>query len=193
MNEVPDQKTRLMEAAIDLFASKGFRGTSIRDIAHAHGTSISNIYHYFGSKEGLLVAILQHLSELLLQGLRQAADSHPDPVEGLERLIETHLRLSFENLNGAKVFILDEEHFSPEGNKISRDIQMEVLDIYLEQLRRVQAAGRLKSGHLKVMAFNILACVNWQMRWFRPRGPLSHREVTREILSFILHGIMKEA
>lgn len=192
MNDSNDQKTRLMEVAVHLFASKGFRGTSIRDIAQAHGTSISNIYHYFGNKEGLLVAILQHLSELLIRELRQAVAQDVDPVAGLKALIEAHLRLAAENLDGAKVFILDEEHFTPEGNKISRGFQMEILEIYLNQLRRVREAGQLRPGNLRVTAFNILACINWKLRWFRPRGPLTHQEVGREILSFVFHGLLHQ-
>jgi AcrR family transcriptional regulator len=184
------QKQRLLEAGIDLFVAKGYTGTSIRDIATAHGTSISNIYHYFGSKEGLLIAILQCLSAKLLEALREIPDSCSDPLEGLKRLVTNHIRLCFENLNGTKIFLLDAEHFSPEGNKVSREIQLKVLEIYVRQLGLLAEAGIIKKRNLKVMAFNILACINWQMRWYRPKGPLTPDEVCQEILSFVLHGVM---
>ena len=50
-------KERMIEVAIDLFSAKGYKGTSIRDIARAMGVSISNICHYFDNKEGLWLAI----------------------------------------------------------------------------------------------------------------------------------------
>ena len=53
-------KDKIIRVAIDLFSAKGFKGTSIRDIASAMGMSISNIYHYFGNKEGLWLAILEY-------------------------------------------------------------------------------------------------------------------------------------
>ena len=188
--EFGDQKQRLLEVGIELIAAKGYTGTSIRDIANAHGTSISNIYHYFGSKEGLLVAILEYLSGKLLAGLRKEFEEAREPLEGLRRLVHNHLDLSVAFFDGAKIFLLDAEHFSAEGNRISRRIQVEVLDIYVEQLRRLREAGLIGDGNLKIMAFNILACINWQMRWFRPAGPLAVEEVQREILEFVLYGVL---
>ncbi len=63
MTQPLENKDKLLKTAIDLFAAKGFKGTSIRDIAQAMGMSISNIYHYFGSKEGLMLAILENSSK----------------------------------------------------------------------------------------------------------------------------------
>ena len=51
-------RQRILDAATKLFARHGFSGTSIRDIAGAAGTTIPNIYHYFGSKDGLYQLIL---------------------------------------------------------------------------------------------------------------------------------------
>jgi AcrR family transcriptional regulator len=50
MTGLSANRDKILEASLDLFAAKGFRGTSIRDIANAVGISISNIYHYFGNK-----------------------------------------------------------------------------------------------------------------------------------------------
>ena len=62
-------KDKLALSALEFFAERGFAGTSIRDIAKATGLSISNIYHHFGNKEGLLLAILETASEKLLTKL----------------------------------------------------------------------------------------------------------------------------
>ena len=51
-------RDKIIETALDLFAFKGFDGTSMRDVANSIGISISNIYHYFGNKEGLILAVL---------------------------------------------------------------------------------------------------------------------------------------
>ena len=188
--EFSDQKKRLMAVAMELIADHGYTGTSIRDIAQAHGTSISNIYHYFGSKDGLLVAILQNLSGLLLDALKKVVAENHEPKESLKCLVATHLQLSAENTKGAKVFLLDAEHFSSEGNRISREIQLEVLDIYVGQLRRLQEAGLTGNRNLKIMAFNILACINWQLRWLRPGTGLKSDQAHQEILEFVVNGVL---
>lgn len=50
----------ILEAALSLFASKGFAGTSIEEICTTSGASIGSLYHHFGSKEGLAAALYAH-------------------------------------------------------------------------------------------------------------------------------------
>ncbi|MBW1852260.1 MAG: TetR/AcrR family transcriptional regulator [Deltaproteobacteria bacterium] len=185
-----DNKEKLLNVAIDLFATKGFKGTSIRDIARAMGMSISNIYHYFGNKEGLLLAILQRSSQGLVEGLHQISKQDLDPLERFNLLLKAHFSLSVHRRKESKIFFLDEEDLAPEGNKINRRIQLEVLDIYLKELRDLEAAGYVKCRSLKVLAFNIFGVINWYMRWYRPEGPLSQEETAEEAISFILHGML---
>jgi AcrR family transcriptional regulator len=49
----------ILDAARDVFAEHGFRGGVLRDVADRAGVSAANIIHHFGSKEGLLVALLE--------------------------------------------------------------------------------------------------------------------------------------
>jgi len=69
-------RQRVRDAAVHLFAVKGFHGTGIRDLAEAAQLSSASLYHYMGTKEGLLVSIM---------------------VESLERLLETGRRLVVES------------------------------------------------------------------------------------------------
>jgi len=182
-------KDQILSVATDLFSAKGFIGTSIRDISNAMGMSISNIYHYFGSKEGLLLAILRRSSEALLDDLHRVSEMELEPLERFKRLIETHLRLCRDFGKETRIFMLDEEHLSVEGDRVNRQIQRRVLNIYLKELRTLEDVGYLHCRNLKVLAFNVLGVINWYLRWYSPGGPLSHNEVSEEIISFILNGI----
>ena len=53
-----DTKREIVDAALELFATNGFHGTSMRDIARAAGVRESGIYHYFTNKEALLDAVI---------------------------------------------------------------------------------------------------------------------------------------
>jgi TetR/AcrR family transcriptional regulator len=52
-------RERLLKAALHLFASKGYAATSVRDIVNAAGVTAPTLYHHFGNKEGIFLAILQ--------------------------------------------------------------------------------------------------------------------------------------
>ena len=57
--EGPSTRERILDAAIDLFAQKGFHGTSVRDIARGVGIKESSIYNHFTGKDGILATILE--------------------------------------------------------------------------------------------------------------------------------------
>jgi TetR/AcrR family transcriptional regulator, regulator of cefoperazone and chloramphenicol sensitivity len=58
-------RARIRDVAVGLFASRGYRGTTIRDVAAEAGVSPGLVQHHFGAKEGLREACDQHLAETL--------------------------------------------------------------------------------------------------------------------------------
>jgi len=190
MEEVLATRDQVIKAAIDLFSIKGFNGTSIRAIANAMGMSISNIYHYFGNKEGLMLAILEQSSKRLLETLQQVSEKEIDPLDRFKLLVESHVRLSEVFRKESKIFFIDEDHLSPDGNDRNRQNQREILNIYLKELQTLKGLGYLLSQNLPVLAFNILGVINWQLKWYRPDGPLSMDDVSKEIVSFVMHGLL---
>jgi AcrR family transcriptional regulator len=190
MQDLQESKEKLIKVATHLFASKGFRGTSIRDIANSMGMSISNIYHYFDNKEGLLLGILQHSSMALVRKLRHASDPNLEPLERFKRLLKSHIQHSAEGPKDGKIFLLDEEHLSQEGAEINRKLQREILEIYLASLRDLEASGYVQCRSLTILAFNIFGVLNWTLRWYRPDGKLTLDEITEEVVSFILYGAL---
>ena len=86
---------RLFREGARLFAEKGFGSVSVREICKAAGTSINMIHHYFGSKDGLLQAIVdRHGAAVFAVPIRLLANpvrSGEDLVSRIEMLIETTL------------------------------------------------------------------------------------------------------
>lgn len=88
-------RDRLLDAGADLIAAKGFDGVSVREICRQAGTSINMVHHYFGSKQGLLDAIVEQFSsgvfEIPMRLLDKEPRSKADFVSRLELLFETTL------------------------------------------------------------------------------------------------------
>jgi len=179
----------LLEVAIDLFAERGFAGTSIRDIAKAIGKSVSNVYHYFENKEELWLAILEHSVKGLPETLREIAHGEGEPLERFERLLRAHLQTVVTHQRESKIFLINEEMLSPKGKEINKKIQKEIFDIYVEQMRLLQSHNLVKTKRVQILAFNILGVLNWHLRWYDPKGNLSMEETHEEMIGFILHGM----
>lgn len=173
----------------NLFDRKGYRGTSIRDIARTTDTSISNIYHYFGSKEGLWKEIQNNTVREIPGQLKAAVEGEADPVRQFKRLLGVHLKLADKFQRESRIFFINADRLDASRDVKQREIQREVLAVYLEVLGRLQKKGYLKSRRLKVVAFNVLGVINWMLRWYRPDGELTAEEVRREIIGFVTRGV----
>ncbi|MGQ0841733.1 TetR/AcrR family transcriptional regulator [Actinokineospora sp.] len=83
----PDAARRLMAAAVDAFAERGFHATTTRDIATAAGMSPAALYVHFPSKAAVLFAISRTGHERALAMVTAAAVGD-DPAAGMRRLVE---------------------------------------------------------------------------------------------------------
>src|SRR5258705_11319337 len=79
-------KQRIEQAALQLFAAKGLEATGIRDIADRAGLSTSALYHYMGSKDGLLVAFLVQSMTRLTRVAWAALDAAAGPAAQMPAL-----------------------------------------------------------------------------------------------------------
>ncbi len=91
-----DTKTRILDAAEELFADHGFPATSMRDITQEAGVNLAAINYHFGSKEALLVSVLERKIAPVnqarlarLRALEAAAGDHPIATEDLVRAFLT--------------------------------------------------------------------------------------------------------
>ena len=180
-------REKLLDAAVDLFAANGFGGTSIRDIARLTGMTIPNIYYHFGSKEGLLIAILERATHQIVSGLGEVvARSDLQPLDRFKLLLKTHFDLLINvGRKEADILFLEEEHVS----RFRKPFQIDLLNIYRGELRNLQALGYVNQKNITVLAFNIFGVINWHLRWYKPDGKLTLDEIKEEMVAFVLFGM----
>ena len=70
------RKDRIMDAALRIFAEKGFQNATISEISKEAGVSEATIYEYFGTKEELLFAIPEKVSQRIFRGNRTRPALH---------------------------------------------------------------------------------------------------------------------
>ena len=187
------RREELIRAAVELFSEHGFKGTSIRDIARHLGISVSNMYHYFETKEDLWLAIQEYSVRWLPDRLEAVWALSSDPVERFRLLLRAHLESSGIYQKESRIFMMDQDQVSKKGQGKSMQIQKKVLDIYLKHLAALQEAGYLATQQTKILAFNTLGVVNWYLRWYKADGPLPAEQVFDEIINFILNGAINKA
>ncbi|MEO6777873.1 MAG: TetR family transcriptional regulator [Gemmatimonadaceae bacterium] len=102
----------LLTAAATTFATRGYSGTSMRDIAHDSGISLSGIYYYTRGKSSLLYEIQSRTIDALLASAAQALSTVTAPREQLLQFVENHV--AYTNDHPAFVRVLAHET-APDG------------------------------------------------------------------------------
>ncbi len=93
-----DKKEQIINKAIELFAQKGFEGTSIRDLANSAGVNIAMINYYFGSKEKLFECLVAHKAAYTRGLLDEIVnDNSLSDIEKIDRIIDNYITRIFTN------------------------------------------------------------------------------------------------
>ncbi len=185
-NQSTNTAEKLLDAAVELFAANGFNATSIRDIAGLTGMTISNIYYHYGSKEGLLNAILERATRRIVDGLTEVVNRDMDPLERFKLLLNTHFDLLVNiGRKEANILFLEEEYVS----RFRKPFQIELLDIYRKELQTLQSLGYVSQENLTILAFNVFGVINWHLRWYKPEGKMTLDQVKDEMVAFLFYGM----
>jgi AcrR family transcriptional regulator len=175
--ETPDARTRLARAAIDAFATRGFHGTTTRDISTAAGMSPAALYVHHRSKEELLHG-LAHLGHTrVLELVRASVARSDDPVTQLGDLVEDFVHDHAVSHTGARVInyelaALSEEHHA-EILAIRHDIDLVVRDV----VDRGVASGDFRTPDPHMTSLAILSLGIDVARWYRDDGRWTPEQV----------------
>src|SRR6185437_14513665 len=93
----PEIRDGILKSAARLFAAKGYPNTSIVDLAEACNSSRGALYHYFESKEQILLAILETHLETVLGELSAIASQRADALDNLRALVRRLMLLNSQN------------------------------------------------------------------------------------------------
>jgi TetR/AcrR family transcriptional regulator len=86
MDDPAGNKERIASEATRLFSERGYEGVGVGEICEVAGITKPTLYHYFGSKRGLLDAIVEERGRPLLAAVREASRWEHDVPKGLERM-----------------------------------------------------------------------------------------------------------
>jgi AcrR family transcriptional regulator len=180
---------RIVDAALDLFATVGFAATGIRDIAKAAEVTSAALYHWYPNKDELLVSIMRRglhrfsaLSELALADVST-------PEDRLATLVavhvSSHLRIPRE------VQVIDTEVRSLQGD--ARAAIIKDRDNYEAYWTAALDAG-IRTGVFDIeqpaiARLALLEMCNGVARWFNPKGALSEDEVCEAFVDQTLGAV----
>ena len=102
-----DRQHRILTAAAEVFARRGYGESAVDDIAKAAGTSKGGVYFHFPGKEAIVLALLDQTAALLMGKVHEAIDAERDPVAKAEAALHVLLRTLTRHRTLARVFAVE--------------------------------------------------------------------------------------
>jgi AcrR family transcriptional regulator len=166
-------KTKIREAALRLFASKGYEATGIRDIAREAGVSVATLYGHMSNKQDLLVTIMEYGLVRLSEAARELVSASDDPVEQLAALVRLHVWVHARRRQSA--IVVDTELRSLTGDQLmhTRSLRDDYEKLWRDVVRRGNLEGCMDVPEPKLTSFAILEMCTGVSHWYRPDGELN--------------------
>ncbi len=182
------KRMAILRTAGRLFNQKGFRETSLNDLAHELQVTKPTLYYYVENKEDILFQCLLGAITYLLDETETIQQSQLSGIDKLTRFI--HLFTS----------ILDDElgrclaHPGPEPLSDKYQRQIDPLYVRLDTNMRQIIDHGVKDGSLrrcnpKITAFTIFGSIYWMTKWYQVGGEMTTKDVAEEMVAIFTNGL----
>jgi AcrR family transcriptional regulator len=176
----------MVSTAAAVFARQGYDQTTMQDLAGSMGLATGALYHYFGSKEQLLMAIFDQLAEPILSRAREISLSDEPPADRLRALVRLWVAHVIEYRESVLVFQQERHMIESEPRwRATLDNHRAFQRIIRHTLDEVHAAGR-RAHDPRVEVGALMGMVNYTPTWYQPEGRLTPDEIADGYLELFL-------
>jgi AcrR family transcriptional regulator len=185
------RRDELLKLAATMFAERGLRATTVRDIADSAGILSGSLYHHFKSKEQMVEEVLRDFLDWLFGRYQEIVDTEPNPLERLKGLFmasfeaieDRHAQVVIYQDEAKRLSSLPQFGFVETRNKEQRKMWLDLLNQGIE-------GGYFRPDIDVDLVYRFIRDTTWvSVRWYQPGGPLTAEQVGRQYLSIVLGGI----
>ena len=178
----------IIHEAARLFFQKGYKNTSLEEVANILQVTRPAIYHYFKSKEKIMVAIQKEVSNKVMTYSGEVLALNLPADQKFERMVYYHALLILENrIEMGIVF----EELKNLPSHLAEEV-LTVIDQYYKNMNILYQAS-VNSGHFidvdpSIAVQVTLGACNWAYKWFSPDGTFTKEQVAELISQMLVQG-----
>ena len=163
-----DRPGEIVDAALAVFAEKGFAAARLDEIATRAGVSKGALYLYFETKEDIFRAVVDQAIAPNIQAIRAMIASHPGPFSDLLRLFGARIAMLIEtqSIGGVFKMVIGEARNFPEVARVWHDkLASHALGALTDAIRAAQARGEVRPGDPRAFAVQLIAPMLMGVLW----------------------------
>lgn len=185
------RKEVILQQAASLFKEKGFKATSMRDLAEALGIEAASLYNHISSKNELLHLICFSVAERFLSKMAVVEKSKGTAISKLETILQFHIKEMVNRYN--EVYVSDREwrHLSEpllhEYRELRRSYRKQITTLIESGI----AAGEIKNIDAPTAVLILLHAISGIESWQRSRQKINPKELEKNMITILISGLKK--
>ncbi|ALG85980.1 TetR/AcrR family transcriptional regulator [Gordonia phthalatica] len=188
----PSRRDELLGIAGELFADRGLRSTTVRDIADAAGILSGSLYHHFDSKESMVDELLRDFLDSLFARYREIVDAGLPATDTLRQLVVASFEAIDSRHTAVAIYQNESRHLLGQDRfEYIGDRNVEFRRLWESQLRRGVDEGDFRADLDIDLVYRFMRDTVWvAVRWYRPGGSMTVEQIADQYLSIVLDGIL---
>jgi TetR/AcrR family transcriptional regulator, cholesterol catabolism regulator len=195
MTEPLDRRELIVATAAEMFARKGVRSTTVREIADAVGILSGSLYHYFTSKDEIVREILMHFLDAIRARNAEVLARGQGAAESLREIVLSSLQLAREMPDATAIYQNELQYLRE--SPLFKDVQEAAADVqraWLGIIERGVADGAFRDDIPPRVFHRLIRDAVWLSgRSQRSDGGYSTEQLADAITSIFLHGFAARA
>ena len=183
---------QILETASRLFAQKGYKSTSMNEIANELGIKKATIYYYFPSKEQILFEIMNFAMDEALKDLKKISKMKIPPMKKLEESLKFYSKYYVKKQNDLILLVNELNSLNERYKKILIDKEKVYVNIFKGIFSELKEQGKLKDIPLTIIAFSFFGMVHYTIKWYRASGEVKPEKLSEYFVEIFTKGIVLE-
>ncbi len=180
----------IIDCSVRLFREKGYRSTSLEEVAEAFGVKRQAIYHYFNNKNDILFCIIDRMLKKFTAEIDDAFRKSLPHHEKFIRVLIAHAKVAMEFSSYVAVW-------QEERKQLPEDVKIELNKIFMEYHEEMfklydqgVETGNFIKTNTKYAVLTLLGACTWSYNWYE-EGCCEPDKLASEIVNFISKGFIK--
>lgn len=182
----PSKKTEIVQAAAELFSTKGFKATTVRDIAERAGVLSGSLYAHIDTKEDLLLEIVRRAAGEFADAVKPIVSADLAPEEKVRQAVHAHLGVIASSRAWSTVYLDEDAAFSDAGRHEARQLRRSYEHYWMQILEEGQTRQVFSLDDPALTRLFILSALNGFHRWYNPDGKLMVRDIADHYADMVI-------
>lgn len=182
------KREAVLERAAALFAELGYDAVSLNDLAESLTIAKPTLYHYFKSKDEILLEIKGRAQEEIFSGIEAADKAGGTGLQKIDAFVRHFIKVTTSDI-GRCLMTINVRSLEPGSRQQIQGREKAAEDLVLAFFEEGVKDGSLRAQNIKVAYQSMTGMISWIAIWYKDKGPIKKSELADQVIDLLSRGI----